>query len=165
MLGRGSIRLVTVSSHGSLPSLRLFPQRDAVGYDEYPPINKSGSNLMDSGVGYAIINWYVQVIKKNTTAHESGYHPSCRLTVVAISILSRWAYILWFIFSCQFGLTVGHQKTTIRVLGGLLSAYHFSDDDPLYLDKAIEFAERIMPVLLRQDYGQSPPSKRSWRLR
>jgi hypothetical protein len=27
-------------------------------------------------------------------------------------------------------------ETTIRVLGGLLSAYHLSDGDPLYRDKA-----------------------------
>ena len=44
------------------------------------------------------------------------------------------------------GLTAGYQKTTIRILGGLLSAYHLSDEDPLYLEKAIELADRIMPV-------------------
>lgn len=32
------------------------------------------------------------------------------------------------------------------MLGGLLSAYHLSDEDPLYLEKAIELAERILPV-------------------
>ena len=32
----------------------LSAERDAMGYDEYHPINKSGSNLMDSGVGYAM---------------------------------------------------------------------------------------------------------------
>ena len=53
----GSIRLVTISSRGSLPSLRLFPpERDAMGDDEYHPISKSGSNLTGSSVGYAIID-------------------------------------------------------------------------------------------------------------
>ncbi|KAG6865828.1 hypothetical protein C0991_011447 [Blastosporella zonata] len=36
--------------------------------------------------------------------------------------------------------------TTIRVLGGLLSAYHLSGGDSLYLERATELADRIMPV-------------------
>lgn len=32
------------------------------------------------------------------------------------------------------------------MLGGLLSAYHLSDEDPLYLEKAIELADRMLPV-------------------
>lgn len=37
------------------------------------------------------------------------------------------------------------QQTTIRVLGGLLSAYHLSQDS-LYLERAIDLADRILPV-------------------
>ncbi|TFY59391.1 hypothetical protein EVG20_g7810 [Dentipellis fragilis] len=37
-------------------------------------------------------------------------------------------------------------ETTIRVLGGLLSAYHLSGEDPVFLDKARELADRILPV-------------------
>jgi uncharacterized protein YyaL (SSP411 family) len=48
--------------------------------------------------------------------------------------------------SQKFMLIAGYHKITIRVLGGLLSAYHLSDQDPLYLEKAIELAERIIPV-------------------
>ena len=36
-------------------------------------------------------------------------------------------------------------KTTIRVLGGLLSASHLSGD-PIYLEKATELADRMLPV-------------------
>ncbi|KAG5639666.1 hypothetical protein H0H81_008827 [Sphagnurus paluster] len=36
-------------------------------------------------------------------------------------------------------------ETTIRVLGGLLSAYHLSKES-LYLDKAIELADRMLPA-------------------
>lgn len=32
------------------------------------------------------------------------------------------------------------------MLGGLLSAYHLSDNDPLFLEKAVELADRILPV-------------------
>ena len=37
-------------------------------------------------------------------------------------------------------------QTTIRVLGGLLSAYHFSGGDKLYLDKAVDLADRMLPA-------------------
>ena len=35
-------------------------------------------------------------------------------------------------------------ETTIRVLGGLLSAYHLSDNDPVFLERAIDLGERIL---------------------
>jgi uncharacterized protein YyaL (SSP411 family) len=35
-------------------------------------------------------------------------------------------------------------ETTIRVLGGLLSAYHLSGNDKLYLDKAIDLGDRLL---------------------
>jgi hypothetical protein len=37
-------------------------------------------------------------------------------------------------------------ETTIRVLGGLLSAFHLSGNDPLYRDKAVQLAERLLPA-------------------
>ena len=33
-------------------------------------------------------------------------------------------------------------ETTIRILGGLISAFYHSDGDELFLRKAIEFGER-----------------------
>ncbi len=36
-------------------------------------------------------------------------------------------------------------QTTIRVLGGLLSAYHFTND-PLFLNRAKELGDRILPA-------------------
>ena len=45
------------------------------------------------------------------------------------------------------------RQTTIRVLGGLLSAYHLSEDD-LFLKKAIDLADRIMPAF---DTGSALP--------
>ena len=33
---------------------------------------------------------------------------------------------------------------TIRVLGGLLSSYHLSGNDPLYLQKATDLGDRIL---------------------
>jgi len=37
-------------------------------------------------------------------------------------------------------------EITIRVLGGLLSAYHLSGQDPIYLEKAKELGNRILPT-------------------
>ena len=37
-------------------------------------------------------------------------------------------------------------ETTIRVLGGLLSAYHLSNNDPLYLRKAVDLGDRLLPA-------------------
>lgn len=36
-------------------------------------------------------------------------------------------------------------ETTIRVLGGLLTAYHLSNGDQLYLIKALELGLRLAP--------------------
>lgn len=32
------------------------------------------------------------------------------------------------------------------MLGGLLSAYHLSDNDPVFLEKAVDLADRLLPV-------------------
>jgi hypothetical protein len=37
-------------------------------------------------------------------------------------------------------------ETTIRVLGGLLSAYHLAGNDTLYLNKAIDLGTRLLPI-------------------
>ncbi|GAX82024.1 hypothetical protein CEUSTIGMA_g9452.t1 [Chlamydomonas eustigma] len=38
-------------------------------------------------------------------------------------------------------------ETTIRILGGLLSAFYHSDGDELFLRKALDFGERLLPAL------------------
>ncbi|MBW0525614.1 hypothetical protein O181_065329 [Austropuccinia psidii MF-1] len=37
-------------------------------------------------------------------------------------------------------------EVTIRVLGGLLSAYHLSGFDQLYLEKALDLGQRLLPI-------------------
>ena len=37
-------------------------------------------------------------------------------------------------------------EITIRVLGGLLSAYHHSGNDKMFLDKAVDLADRLLPA-------------------
>ncbi|KAG6909091.1 hypothetical protein DXG01_002072 [Tephrocybe rancida] len=46
----------------------------------------------------------------------------------------------------EYAQTDDTRQSTIRVMGGLLSAYHLSGSDSLYLERATELADRIMPV-------------------
>ena len=51
-----------------------------------------------------------------------------------------------------FDYNVNTFETTIRMLGGLLSAYHFSNDD-VYLDKAVQLANALHgPMIVHQEY-------------
>ncbi|EDK43156.1 mannosyl-oligosaccharide 1,2-alpha-mannosidase [Lodderomyces elongisporus NRRL YB-4239] len=43
----------------------------------------------------------------------------------------------------KFNYEVNNFETTIRMLGGLLSAYHLSNEDEVYLNKAIELASSL----------------------
>ena len=54
---------------------------------------------------------------------------------------------LWIADSLSFDQSglLNAFEVTIRVLGGLLSAYYLSLD-PLFLDKAVDLADRIMPI-------------------
>ena len=68
------------------------------------------------------------------------------LTATPTSTPSRYAsFSLHRSWYTTLGLMTYVSQTTIRVLGGLLSAYHFSNDS-LFLDKAVELADRIMPA-------------------
>ncbi|CAH0384494.1 unnamed protein product [Bemisia tabaci] len=43
-------------------------------------------------------------------------------------------------------------EVTIRVLGGLLTAYHFSDD-PIFLDKSMELGDHLLPCFSKSPSG------------
>lgn len=65
-------------------------------------------------------------------------------------------------------------EITIRVLGGLLAAYHHSNHDPIFLTKAVDLADRILPafdtpsglplsfVNLAQRVGIADADNRGW---
>lgn len=52
----------------------------------------------------------------------------------------------WIGTKLQFGINkdVNLFETTIRVLGGLLSAYHLSNEDEMFLDKARDLGDRLL---------------------
>ncbi|KAJ7615253.1 glycoside hydrolase family 47 protein [Mycena polygramma] len=107
-------------------------ERDAMGSDEYHPISHRGHNLSSSGgIGYTVVD-------SIDTMLLMGLHQE----------YSRASH--WVRTSLSFDRD-GHDRcfntfeTTIRVLGGLLSAYHLSADD-MYLHHAVDLADRILPV-------------------
>ena len=119
-----------------------------MGDDEYHPLEQSGSNLTEAGgIGYMIVDvidslqimglegeysrartWVSEKLSFERDDHFSTFEV-CQETVYIHSVFS--------FLSCQ---------TTIRVLGGLLSAYHLSGGDPIYLEKAIDLADRMLPA-------------------
>ncbi|KAF4573535.1 mannosyl-oligosaccharide alpha-1,2-mannosidase [Pleurotus pulmonarius] len=123
-------------------------ERDAMGDDEYHPISMKGTNLTAAGgIGYTVIDSLDTMLLMGLTDEYSRAR--------------RWVDTkLSFDRDANFNTF----ETTIRVLGGLLSAFHLSSylphssstwrslaptfphPDRLYLDKAIELANLMLPV-------------------
>ncbi|KAG9045961.1 mannosyl-oligosaccharide alpha-1,2-mannosidase [Tulasnella sp. UAMH 9824] len=99
-------------------------ERDAFGSDEYHPITHKGANFTKggAGIGYMIIDALdTMMIMKQNGASKTGTKNS-----------KRWQ--------------VNTFETTIRVLGGLLAAYHLADrrQAPVYLTHAVDLADRLL---------------------
>ncbi|KAF9561604.1 glycoside hydrolase family 47 protein [Agrocybe pediades] len=108
----------------------LAYERNAMGDDEYHPISQQGSNLTKAGgVGYMVVD----VLDSLQIMGLQNEYSRARKWVEKDLSFDRDDEFSTF-------------ETTIRVLGGLLSAYHLSDGDALYLEKAVDLADRIMPA-------------------
>jgi mannosyl-oligosaccharide alpha-1,2-mannosidase len=99
-----------------------------MGSDLYHPISRNGSNLSFSGaIG-------LTVVESLDTMLIMGLHHEAALA-------RQWiAKGMTFERDGDFNVF----ETTTRMLGGLLSAYHLSGNDSLYLGKAIDLADRLM---------------------
>lgn len=101
-----------------------------MGKDEYHPLSKTGTNLSPAGsIGYFIIDSIdTMLLMGSDLSYE---YQSARS---------------WIQDHLTFDRDGKHNtfETTIRVLGGLLSAYHLSGNDPLYLEKAKDLGERML---------------------
>jgi len=108
----------------------LAYERDAMGDDEYRPIEQKGTNLSESGgVGYTVVDSVDTMLLMGLTDEAAR--------------AKDWiANKLTFEREGNFNTF----ETTIRILGGLLSAYHLSGQDPVYLEKAVDLANRLLPV-------------------
>ncbi|KAB5593388.1 Mannosyl-oligosaccharide alpha-1,2-mannosidase [Ceratobasidium theobromae] len=115
-------------------SMRIQRMRDAFGADEYHPLSHKGSNLTTAGgIGYTIADSLDTII----LMQQQGYgldaeYERARAWVKDTLSFDRDANFNTF-------------ETTIRVLGGLLSAHYLTSDE-LYLERARELADRILPV-------------------
>ncbi|KAF7298942.1 Glycoside hydrolase family 47 protein [Mycena indigotica] len=108
----------------------LAYERDAMGADEYHPISREGTNLTSAGgIGYTVVDSLDTMLLMGLDEE----YTRARGWVATKMTFDRDASFNTF-------------ETTIRVLGGLLSAYHLAGNDTLYLKKAVDLAERILPA-------------------
>ncbi|KAK8056699.1 Mannosyl-oligosaccharide 1-2-alpha-mannosidase [Apiospora rasikravindrae] len=117
--------------------------RYAWGHDEFHPITKKGRQMVPHGMGWIIVDALDTMILMNLTS---------RVTQAREWIFKDLSY--------DQDHDVNTFETTIRMLGGLLSAHYLSneypqlaaqkDDDPgapgedLYLEKAKDLADRLI---------------------
>ncbi|CAG8594893.1 2442_t:CDS:2 [Ambispora leptoticha] len=102
--------------------------RDAWGFDEYHPVAQNGSNLYGKdGIGFMIVDSLDVLIIMGLDEE----YKTAREWVANVLDFNQNSYVSLF-------------ETTIRVLGGLLSAYHLSGEDHMYLTKATDLADRLL---------------------
>ncbi|KAI0673906.1 glycoside hydrolase [Trametes maxima] len=107
----------------------LSYERDAMGDDEYHPISHKGTNLTEAGgIGYTVVD----SIDTMLIMGLQDEYVRARDWIANKMSFERDAEFNTF-------------ETTIRVLGGLLSAYALTED-PMFLEKSIDLADRIMPA-------------------
>ncbi|KAF8978652.1 mannosyl-oligosaccharide alpha-1,2-mannosidase [Entomortierella lignicola] len=102
-------------------------RRDAWGKDEYHPISRRGSNMIANGQGFTIVDSLDTILMMG---FKEEFEEAKN----------------WVRDSLDFNQDgeVNLFETTIRVLGGLLSAYDQSGHDPVFLTKAVDLADRLM---------------------
>ncbi|MCJ1307798.1 mannosyl-oligosaccharide alpha-1,2-mannosidase [Agyrium rufum] len=117
--------------------------QNAWGYDEYHPVSKQGSQMATSGLGWIIVDALDTLMIMNLTSRLSHAREWMSTTL-----------------NYDQDTEVNTFETTIRMLGGLLSAHYLSttypdmapltDDDfgtpgeDLYLEKAADLADRLL---------------------
>ncbi|ORY88760.1 glycoside hydrolase [Leucosporidium creatinivorum] len=103
-------------------------ERDAFGFDDYHPISHKGSNMSPKGpVGYFVVDSLDSLLIMGLNDEYKRARD--------------WVKDLSFDIDDKFH----NFEITIRVLGGLLSAFSLSED-PIFLEKAIDLADRLLPV-------------------
>lgn len=113
------------------------------GFDEYRPISKGGRHMVPGGMGWIIVDALDTLMIMNLTSRVQNARN-------------------WIHTSLQYNQrhSVNTFETTIRMLGGLLSAHYLSttypdlapiaDDDEgaagedLYIEKATDLADRLL---------------------
>jgi hypothetical protein len=101
--------------------------KDAFAKDEYQPLTHSGHDWAPGGVGLMLIDSLDTIMLMNLTTEYNQVRE-------------------WIATELDFNKDqdVNVFETTIRILGGLLSAYHLSNNDKLYLEKAVDLGDRLL---------------------
>ncbi|WVQ99884.1 hypothetical protein IAU59_007027 [Kwoniella sp. CBS 9459] len=107
------------------------------GADEFSPLSQSGSNLtLAGGVGYTIVDSLDALLVLDLIPEYERARDWCR-----------------DVLSFEKDATFNTFETTIRILGGLLSAHYLTSvhsspsiqkDAPLFLDLAVDLGERLL---------------------
>lgn len=101
-------------------------ENHAWGKDEYSPIKQTGKNMGPKPLGWMIVDSLDTMMIMDTKEE---------LAKAREWVKNDLDY--------HFDYEVNVFETTIRMLGGLLSAYHLSNDD-MYLDKATDLAYTLI---------------------
>ncbi|CAH7669632.1 glycoside hydrolase [Phakopsora pachyrhizi] len=112
-------------------SWSAYAKSEAWGSDEFHVLSGKGGNLTSGGsIGFFIVDVIDTILL--TKEMDSEYLQARNYVEKSLSF--------------EIDGFVNAFETTIRVLGGLLSAYHLSGNDTLYLDKAIDLGDRLLPI-------------------
>ncbi|CAE6444774.1 hypothetical protein ACGC1H_006871 [Rhizoctonia solani] len=107
-------------------------ERDAFGCDEYHPVARTGKNLTTNrGIGYMIIDALDTMLIMGEPLREE-YLRARKWVETELDFDRDGRYSTF--------------EITIRILGGLLSAYALSNKDELYLRRAEELGDRLLPA-------------------
>jgi hypothetical protein len=120
-----------------------------MGNDEYHPFSQRGTNLTKAGgIGYTIVDSIDTMLimglhdeyqrARTWIQDELFFDRDANFSTFEVRVVRGWQY-------AQNVEWAAHQ-TTIRILGGLLTAHHLSGGDPIFLEKAQELGNRILPV-------------------
>ncbi|ODV63565.1 mannosyl-oligosaccharide 1,2-alpha-mannosidase, partial [Ascoidea rubescens DSM 1968] len=101
-------------------------EKYAWGKDVYHPVSKNGENMGDQPLGWIIVDSLDTLMIMDLKDE---------LKLARSWVKNELTY--------DVDMYVNTFETTIRMLGGLLSAYYLSDDD-VYIDKATDLANRLM---------------------
>lgn len=116
-----------------------------MGDDEYHPIGHSGTNLTDAGgIGYTVVDSIDTMLlmgldeeyerARKWVAEQLSFERDANFNTFEVRILYHVVHPSLIVL-----------QTTIRVLGGLLSAFHVTKDS-IYLERAKDLADRMMPA-------------------
>lgn len=124
------------------------------GVDVYGPISKKGRNMGKSGdpLGWIIIDSVDTMMLMHNKTKDDTHR---KRFAEEINIAESW---IKNTLDYNVDSEVNLFETTIRMLGGLLSSYYCSEtyhigNSTVYLEKAIDLADRLVPSFLQSETG------------